>query len=340
MVKNYLKRFTEWVIGLKNNLFLWARLKLTFLYIAFIATILITFSASLYLNIAKNVNDKIKDKVKGDINKQLVIQQTDTHLKESLITEDLIIILFFGGLAFFLAGKNLRPIQNVLEKQKRFTADASHDLRTPLAIMKTDCEVELKRDNLSQEEACNLLKSNLEEVNRMSVMVEQLLFLSRNDKKPNQEMEAISLEMFTRRIVKRIKVLAENKNIDLSISETQEGEIMGNELDLEKMFFNIIKNAIDYTPSGGKIGVSVHRIKNKMKLCVQDSGIGIAHEDLPHITEPFYKADKVRTGESMGSGLGLSIVKEIVKNHNGKMTITSQPGVGTEISIIFPILLS
>lgn len=337
MAKDYLKQFMEWVIGLRNNLFLWARLKLTFLYIAFIAAILVIFSVSLYWNIDKNVRDSIKDKIKESAAKQLAIEQTGTHLKDSIIMEDVITIFFFGGLAFFLAGRNLRPIQDTLEKQKRFIADASHDLRTPLAIMKTDCEVDLKRNNMSQEEAHDLLKSNLEEINRMSVMVEQLLFLSRNNEWQKQKMETVSLGIFARKIVKRIQVLAKNKNINLDISETQEGKIMGNELDLEKMLLNIIKNAIDYTPSGGKIDVSVRRIKNKMELCVKDLGIGISTEHLPHITEPFYKADRARAGESMGSGLGLSIVKEIVERHKGTIKINSTLGKGTQVLISFPV---
>lgn len=336
--KNYLKRFMVWVINSKNNLFLWTRLKLTFLYITFIAAILITFSAGLYLNIDKNVRDNIDDKIKGKAAQQKAVLQTDIQLKEEFVVGDIVLLFISAGLAFFMAGKNLRPIQRAMEKQKRFTADASHDLRTPLAIMKMDCEVSLKKKDIREKEFRELAKSNLEEVNRMSLMVEQLLFLSRNNEIIKQETVPVSLGIFTDRIVARIKLLAVRKNITLGISESQAGEINGNKLDLEKMLFNVIKNAIDYTLAGGKIDVAIRRIKNQMEINVKDSGVGIAAEDLLYITEPFYKADKVRTAESGGSGLGLSIVKEIIEKHHGKLIINSQPGAGTEISMIFPII--
>lgn len=339
MVKNYLKLFEEWVIGLKNNLFLWARLKLTFIYVAFIAAILIVFSVFLYINISKNVKDNFEDKIKDKVIRQEAITRTDTQFKDELILIDTILLFISGGMAFLMAGKNLRPIQNALEKQSRFNADASHDLRTPLAIMKIDCEVELKKKEASVA-LKELARSNLEEIDRMSKIVEQLLFLSRNNKILKPEMKRLSLTVITKEIVRSFSALAESKKITLEFSGAEEISIMGDKLDLEKIILNLLKNSIDYTPSGGKITILAKKVHGHPKLIVRDDGIGIAPEDLANITEPFYKADKARGGKNNGSGLGLSIVKEIVENHHGRMNIESQLGAGTEVVIIFPVLKS
>lgn len=331
-----MKQFMAWVTGSKNNIFLWARLKLTLIYVAFIAVILVFFSVGLYISIDRNVRDNIGDKIKEKVIKQIVIDQMDSQLRDEFIFGDILLLLVSGGSAFFLAAKNLRPIQDAMKKQNRFMADASHDLRTPLAIMKTDCEVNLRKSNASIVEFRKLAKSNLEEVNRMTAMVEQMLFLSRNNEAPTQLMEPIAFGEFVTKMVDNFQSLASAKGVALVVSRVAAGNIIGNQLSLERMLSNILKNAIDYTQSGGKIEVAVSKTGNRIKLSVKDTGVGISKEDLPHITEAFYKIDNVRGQESGGSGLGLSIVKEIVKNHRGELVIRSQQGVGTEVEIILP----
>lgn len=336
MVKNYLKQFMEWATGSKNNLFFRTRFRLAFFYTIIVAVVMILFSYGLFVSIAKSTKETINDKFKDHALRQVAIEQSREQLRSVLIVGDVIVLVFFGGLAFFLAGRNLRPIEEAMRKQKRFTADASHDLRTPLAIMKTDCEVSLKKNEFSKEEFHELVKSNLEEVNRMSAMVDQLLFLSRNNSVFNQKNETIVLREFALHAVGIFKNLAEKKNISLSLSQSVEGSINVNRLDLEKIFFNLIKNAIDYTLANGKITVSVQRLKDQMVLSIKDTGIGISPDDLPLVTEAFYKADVSRSKENGGSGLGLSIVKKIVEDLNGKLEIQSELGVGTEIRVIFP----
>ncbi|MDD5397291.1 MAG: HAMP domain-containing sensor histidine kinase [Candidatus Moranbacteria bacterium] len=325
-----------WVTGSKNKLFFWAQLKLTFFYSMIIIAILVVSSLGLYVSLKKNIKETYNDKIKDHILRQEAIQVTNDRIVNDLILGNAVLIVFSGGLSFFLASKNLRPIKKVLEKQKRFTADASHDLRTPLAIMKTDCELSLKKKGISKDFK-DLAQSNLEEIDRMSAMVDQLLFLSRNNGILNQQMEPIHLGKVMDEIVLSCGSLAQNKNISLTVGEIASGSINGNRLNLEKMFLNIMKNAIDYTPDGGKIEVSAKKNKDKIEVSIKDTGIGIDPEDLPHVTEAFYKADKVRGQENGGSGLGLSIVNEIVRNHGGTLHIESKPNQGTSVSLTFPL---
>ena len=339
MVKKYLKQFTGWVTGSKNKIFLWAQLKLAFFYSMIIIAILVASSIGIYISLSKNIRDNYDDKIKNHLLRQEAIDETDAHLRDDLLLGSFFLMLFSGGISFFLASNNLRPIKKALEKQKRFTADASHDLRTPLAIMKTDCEVILKRKEISTQEMNQFIVSNLEEIDRMSAMVDQLLFLSRNNGILNQEMEPIEIGVVLNDIVESFKSLAGDKEISLNLCGHENGKINGNKLNLEKMFLNIIKNAIDYTPRGGDIDVSVKKNKNKLEIIVQDTGIGISPDDLPYVTEAFYKADKVRGQEDGGSGLGLSIVSEIVKSHGGVLSIVSKLNCGTTVSVIFPMMV-
>lgn len=335
-VKNYLKQSMGWVIDSKHNIFLRARLKLASFYVIVITVIMIAFSLGLYVSIEKNIKDNINEKFKEHALRKMAIEQADEQLRRALIMGDGIFLLFFSGIGFFLAGKNLQPIEEALYKQKRFTADASHDLRTPLAIMKTDCEVSLRKKEFSEKVFHELVESNLEEINRMSAMVDQLLFLSRNHNTSNQLRELISLEECTGQTLRSFKNLAASKNVTLSMADTVAGAISANRLNLEKILFNLLKNAIDYTLAGGKIVASIRKNKEQMVLSLKDTGIGISPEDLPRVTEAFYKADTSRSEETGGSGLGLSIVKKIVEELDGKLEIKSQLGIGTEILVIFP----
>ena len=340
MARNYSKPFMGWATGSRNNLFLWARLKLTFVYVTIITSILVVFSVGLYASINKNIRDSVFDNKGDSAHNRYIIKQNDNKIKEALLAGNIMLLFVSGGLAFFLAGKNLRPIKQALENQKRFNADASHDLRTPLAIMKTDCEVSLKKKTVSIGEFHELLNSNLEEINRMSEMVEQLLFLSRNNGKFNPKREAIPLGELAESMAMNFKNLAKSKNISLVVSQTAPGNIVGNRLEIEKMFLNILKNAIDYTPGGGSIEIFVQKNKTEMKLLIKDTGIGIASKDLPNVTEAFYKVDEARSEENGGAGLGLSIVKKIVEDNDGKFFITSELGVGSEVRVTFPELLT
>ncbi len=339
-MNTYSKQFAAWVTGLQSETFQKARLKLTAFYILMLAIILCVFSFSLYFALAKNLRGDLDGEF-GDENAQLrVIKQTTDHLQTTIFLIDGGVLVLASFLSFALAGKTLRPIEEALLAQKQFSADASHEFRTPLSIMKSDIEVAQNNKQLNLQEAKAVIDSNLEEVNHMSTMVDQLLKLSRHeDQLEKLSMTSVNFITVVKDAVKKMQKLAENKNINLTFIHEGYGSVLGNLSSLKEMTLNLLQNAIDYTPEHGSVAVAIKDLEKHLELSIKDTGIGIEPKDLPNIFKRFYKADNARTLRSNSSGLGLSIVHNIVQNHNGKINIESALGTGTVVKVLLPKLV-
>lgn len=336
-MNTYLKQFGAWVTGSSRNPFQKARIKLTAFYILMLAVILCVFSLTLYFALAKNLREDLDGEIVDESSQVRVINQTVYHLKTTIVIADAGVLLLISFLSYALAGKTMRPIEDALLAQKQFSADASHEFRTPLSIMKSEFEVALENEHISSDDSKVLIKSSLEEINHMSAMVDQLLKLSQSENH-NQKlvMSRVNLENIVTAAVQKIHKLAQNKNINLDIDTIGQPWIIGNSGTLQEVVLNLLQNAIDYTPSNGSVAISLKLNAGHQELKIQDSGIGIEPKDLPHIFERFYKADNARTLRSNSSGLGLSIVYDIVEKHHGKIQINSTPKKGTLVTVIFP----
>jgi len=220
---------------------------------------------------------------------------------------------------------------------KQFTADASHELRTPLTILRGEVEIGLRGDRTA-EEYREILISNLEEVERMSRIVSDLLLLSKADiGQESLAAESVDLHALVRELTGQFTVLAEQKKITLESRLEPVPAVVGDCLRLRQMAANLLVNAIRYTPPGGSITVRLHQQEaGGVALVVEDTGIGIPAEDLPRIFDRFYRVDKARSRQEGGSGLGLSIVKWIVDAHQGTIEVTSEPGIGTTFTVVLP----
>lgn len=269
---------------------------------------------------------EIKDGVFVQIVKQRIL------ITLSLINGAIFIIA--GGLGYFLAGKTLRPIQEIVEEQNRFVSDASHELKTPLTSLKTAMEVHLRDKNTTLSEANALIKDNIEEVNRLQSLTEGLLQISTYEK-TNGAMptEYVILSLILHDAIKKVRAIAKTKRIKIT-SNFEKGNVLGNALALTDLFVILLDNAIKYSPNNSTITVTTAKTNKYIIATIQDNGMGVAEKDLPHIFDRFYRADAARkkTG-SGGYGLGLSIAKKIVEYHHGKINIESQVGKGTKISI-------
>ncbi len=232
--------------------------------------------------------------------------------------------------------------QKLENMRKEFVANVSHELRTPLTSIKSYTETLLDGMLEDVEVAQKFLGVINSEADRMTRLVRDLLQLSKLDNNQMQwRMEPVMIDKLVKSSVEKMQIEAKNKNQQL------ECFVMGNipetraDYDrMEQVMLNLLSNAIKYTPENGKITVYVSSIYDAINIKIVDTGIGIPEEDLPRIFERFYRVDKARSREMGGTGLGLSIAKEIVEAHSGTLTIKSEYGKGTEVTIKLPVIYS
>lgn len=248
--------------------------------------------------------------------------------------------LFFIIGGYFISEIVLRPIKNAHDDQRRFTANVSHELRTPLSILKTNAEVALlKGKELTHDDAIEVIQSNIEEVNRMSKIIQFFLNFSTMENKIDRiQMTYVNLSAVSSKAVNILQKRANDKGISLELTDRGTTTIYGNATALEEMLLNLIKNAIAYTPKGGRIEVALRHTADHTILSIHDTGSGISAGDLPHIFEPFFKGGGGPPKKD-GVGLGLAIVKRIAHMHRATIDVKSRVGKGTTFSIQFPIVL-
>jgi signal transduction histidine kinase len=223
---------------------------------------------------------------------------------------------------------------------RQFTADASHELKTPLTIMKGEVELALKSEG-SIEGMKEVLTSALEEIDRMTNIVTNLLDLARVDvdrgasSKSEVRLDDIVIGQFERALK-----LSVERGVALELTECKAAAVLGDPISIGQVIFNLIDNAIKYTHEGGKVEVSLKSEGDSAVVMVSDTGVGIGAEDIPHLFDRFYRVDKARTREAGGAGLGLSICKNIVEAHGGRIEVRSEPGEGSTFSVYLPIVES
>ncbi|MBA4389918.1 MAG: hypothetical protein C0399_03165 [Syntrophus sp. (in: bacteria)] len=230
----------------------------------------------------------------------------------------------------------INRLRDAFQRVNQFSIDVSHELKTPLTILKGETEVTLRKER-ANEEYKKLLESNLEEIDRMSRIIDDLLLLSKADSKDMKlNVENISLRDLLADVCMNMKIVAVNKGIDLAVNELADVRFVGDELKLRRMLLNIIENGIKYTQEGGIVTVSSSIDNGYAYITVQDNGVGISKDDLKYIFDRFYRADRSRKRES-GSGLGLSISKWIAEAHKGTIEVESQLSAGSQFSIKLPL---
>jgi heavy metal sensor kinase len=236
-------------------------------------------------------------------------------------------------------GQTLNRMFERLERSfteiRLFTADASHELRTPLTAIRTEAEVTLGK--LPDKEHQQILGSILEECDRLTRLTDQLLTLSREDAGMSKPVwEPVDLPALVRGVVETMRLLAETKGLRLDMEEQDPITIHGDPARLRQVFYNVIDNAIKYTPEGGTITVKMEALPQAARVTVTDTGIGIPPEYLERVFDRFYRVDKARSRDQGGTGLGLTIARSIVVAHGGKMELKSTLGQGTTCVLVLP----
>lgn len=238
---------------------------------------------------------------------------------------------------YLLTRVALSPTRNALSSQKQFIGNIAHELRTPLSIIKTNTEVTLLGDNVSSETRATL-ESTVEELDRLSDIINNLLSLSASVRPERIEFMPIDIGNVIGDVVRKLDGLAKLRNLEVTTRLAQDCYVLGNYSALEQILTNITKNAINYTSRGGTISLTAEQLgASHVEIVVTDSGAGIARQDLFHIFEPFYRAEPSRNRAKGGSGLGLAIVSELVRLHHGKITVRSAVGRGTTVVVSLPL---
>jgi signal transduction histidine kinase len=339
-----------------------ARLKLTAWYLLIIMTVSIAFSAVIYFGATGEIDRVLRlqkfhiehpeyqIRVFGGRIVQLeqidsplapdpqVLENAEVRIFERLVGVNLIILVVSAIAGYFLAGRTLRPIKQMVDDQNRFITDASHELNTPLTSLRTAIEVNLRNKKLSLEKAKEVLQSNLEEVETLQLLSSDLIKLTQYQHiNGNMPFTNVSLQKVIAAAVEKVTVLAKSKKIEI-ISDVSALSIKGDERSLIETFVVLLDNAIKYSFGSSVVRIVAKKSEGKAQVQVIDNGMGIEEKDLPHIFDRFYRADKSRTKQTVpGYGLGLSIAKRVVAFHNGSIVAVSEIGEGTTFTLLFPV---
>ncbi|MBL1175252.1 two-component system sensor histidine kinase RppB [Pantanalinema sp. GBBB05] len=249
-------------------------------------------------------------------------------------------VVMIAGAAWWMAGLAMRPVYQSYQQIQQFTADAAHELRTPLAAIRATVEANLRNDQLTLEQACATLQTIHRQNHRLSQLVQDLLLLSRLDLRviTLQHAECCLNDLISD-LLEEFFPLAIAANIKLATDVPGDHPlvVLGNEEQLYRLLANLVTNAIHYTPAHGEVRVRLERNEGYAIIQVQDTGIGISIPDQAHIFDRFYRVTSDRSRETGGSGLGLAIAQAIAKSHQGDIKVQSELGKGSTFIVRLPL---
>jgi signal transduction histidine kinase len=227
-------------------------------------------------------------------------------------------------------------LQNAFESQQRFLADAAHELKTPLSVLRAHWESELNNPRFSLELKERIVQDT-ETITRLNHLINNLLLLSRTEAiQSSFEFEHLRLDALLGEVIADAKMLAETKSQEIDAGDVPPVELFGDRARLYQLFFNLLDNASKYTGEGGRISVRAQVDDSMVSVAVEDNGPGIPAEDLPHIFKRFYRVQKDRGRKTGGSGLGLSICELIARAHHGSIGVESVTGEGSIFTVRLP----
>lgn len=337
-----------------------ARIKLTLWYVTITMIVSIAFSITLYRMTATEIEkfariqqNRIQRRWENleflpfDVRERMMVppimdlellENTKHRIAVLLVLINSGIMIFSGGLGYYLSGKTLHPIKLMLDEQKRFVSDASHEFRTPLTALKISQEVHLRDKKLTLAEAKQLISDNISEVNKLQSLSDNLLELAQYENiKQSISYSKQPFHTILGNTIKKLFPIAEEKRIALK-KNIEKCTVCGDPDKLINLCTILLDNAIKYTPKNGSVDILLKKERKSALLTIKDNGIGISKKDLPHIFDRFYRSDEARAKSGKdGFGLGLPIAKKIVESHRGRISIISTLGKGTTVKVTLPI---
>jgi len=294
-----------------------------------------------------SVNIPIVDTYTRSLVGYLRVSQSLEELNETFRQLDLgliggaaisLILVSFGGI--FLTRQAMQPIEQSFDRLQQFTADASHELRSPLMAIKASSQVAMRYPEGMRPSDADEFRAIAQAAERMTRLTEDLLMLARMDQKLKVTWENINLTELLQHLVNQLQTQAVAKDLTLSYQPISSLMMRGNSEQILRLFTNLIENAIYYTPASGQIKILANTSGQWITINIQDTGIGIAPEQIEHIFDRFWRADTSRSQWTGGSGLGLAIAQSIAEGHGGKISVTSQLAVGSCFTVRLPVTKS
>lgn len=314
------------------------RLRLTLWYLLVLAVIVLLLSGALYdilLHLQQTEATAIGPVVRHGVAQLFARSERTLALQIGAIDLGVLILAALG--AYVLAGRTLHPIQDAMERQERFAIAASHELRTPVTVLQGTLEVALLRERTPAEYQ-EIIGGAAVEAGRMGALIGDLLALARvQSDQETLSRESLDLCDVVREAAENLRPLAERKGQTLEVALGGPLPACGDRLKLRQALTNLLDNAISYTPGGGAIRLTARHARGHAVIEVRDTGPGIAPPHLPHLFEPFYRADTARGGDSSHTGLGLALAAWIVRAHGGHLAVESHVGVGTVFTLSLPL---
>lgn len=328
---NSSKRFGASDTGLRSKNVDSVVWRLTGVYSLVILTVIVVINVAVYLlynrGFAQNLATETRWEEREHVSQEELSEIAGEELVEALVVIDIGVLVLVIVASRFLSAEALRPLGVAYREQRRFLGDVAHELRTPLTVMKTGLEA----DKAAGRDYPSITES-VEQIDHMARIVDDLIFLTKNETEAPRAFTRVSLGDIIRRETDALVRYAADKQVTLSCSTEGWSMVRGDEHDLARLVKNLVKNAIDYNRRGGTVGVRTAFQSGTVVLSIIDTGIGMAPEAHARIFERFFRLD---TGHSSGSGLGLSIVKSIVDMHGARISVESILGRGTTFTVVF-----
>ena len=259
------------------------------------------------------------------------------QLLKSFLLVGLLSLIILFIISLYLTNKSIKPIKEAFDKQKQFIADASHELKTPLTIIKTNTSLVLSNPDDTIKNQTKWINYINSQTDRMSKLIDEMLSLAKLDaQKSNLNLTSINVSKILENIMLMFDAIIYENNINVETNITKDIFINGDKENIKKLFSILMDNAIKHINPNGKLSINLFTDKNKVKIIIKNTGKGIAQENLERIFDRYYRADNSRVRETGGYGLGLAIAKSIVKEHKGKIYAQSTLNKDTSFIVELP----
>jgi signal transduction histidine kinase len=266
---------------------------------------------------------------------RLELEDRYASLIEVFAAAALVALLLVAGGGYVLVRQSTAPVERSMEQMRRFMADAAHELRTPVTLLRTRADVALGEERVAARDE-ETLRAVGREAERIGVIVGDLLTLARADAGERPAVrESVYLDDQAADAVESIRALAQRAGVALEVGAFEEAPISGDPVLVRRLLLILLENAVKFTPAGGHVRLDVTVRDGQRAVVISDTGPGISPADLPHVFERFYRGESARQG-SEGAGLGLAIARWIADLHGARIDIQSSPGAGTRVAVAFP----